>query len=223
MGELVKPFSILESRPQEPVNMGRQLEFGEMPREEKEEDEGWIPQAIWQIHNKYIVAQVKSGIIIVDQHAAHERVIYEKLEGRDFRVQMLLFPFVVHLRPSLFKILEEVGPLLERIGFRFRILSGRSVVVEGIPEVVKQLTKEDFIAILEEIEEERGLPDRFKGLLKTVACKAAIKAGDPMDQREMSGLLDQLFATKKPFFCPHGRPVVFRMTLEELDKKFERS
>ena len=204
---------------------GRQLGFGELPLRGSHfdsEDDKWVPEAIWQVHNKYIVAQIKSGIIIVDQHAAHERIIYEELETKDSGVQMLLFPIVMTLEPALFRVLKEVLPMMEKVGFRIRILSGRSVVIEGVPQVIRQITKEDFEGILQEISEEKRLPDRFKGLLKTIACKAAVKAGESLDQRQMNALLDQLFSCESPFFCPHGRPTVFKMTLDELDRKFER-
>jgi len=227
LSDYAEPFRIIRASESFKLKEGgRQLDFGELPLKEtvlESETDRWVPETLWQIHNKYIIAQVKSGIIIVDQHAAHERIIYEELESKKPRIQMLLFPLVITLTPPLFKVLEEVLPMMEKIGFKIRILSGRTVVVEGVPQVIKQLQKEDFEEILEGIEEEKRLPERYKGLLKTIACKAAIKAGDPLDQREMNALLDQLFACKTPFFCPHGRPTVIRMTLEELDRKFERS
>lgn len=226
LSDFAEPFKVIESSSNFKLKeTGRQLDFGELPLAPTSfasETDKWVPEAVWQVHNKYIIAQVKSGIIIVDQHAAHERIIYEELTLKKSKVQMLLFPLVITLTPVLFKVVEETAPMMEKIGFKIRLLSGRTVVVEGVPQVIRQVTKEDFEEILESIEEEKRLPDRFKGLLKTVACKAAIKAGDSLDQREMNALLDQLFACKTPFFCPHGRPTVIRMTLEELDRKFER-
>ncbi len=205
---------------------GRQLELGEMtapkPAAEKVE-EAYVPEKIWQIHDSYIIAQVKGGIIIVDQHAAHERIIYEKLKNRKFKTQTFLFPIVLHLTPKEFSIYEELSVFLESYGFSTRKLSHRTVVVEGAPDVFKNLSKELFVEILHHMEGIRKLPDKHLELLKTIACKAAIKAGDPLTTEEMNALLDQLFSCENPYFCPHGRPTVIRISLEELERKFARN
>jgi DNA mismatch repair protein MutL len=210
-----------------PVNElpSRQMEFGELklrtPDEGEERDE-YVPTALWQIHGSYIVAQVRSGIIIVDQHAAHERVIYERLKSRKFGSQSLLFPIVIHLRASIHKVFLENQSILESLGFQFRTMSGRSIVVEAVPDIFENPSKEKFFEILEEIEESKALPDRLHNVLKAVSCKAAVKFGNPLSTEEMNALVDQLFACETQYFCPHGRPTVFRMTLEELARKFGR-
>jgi DNA mismatch repair protein MutL len=218
---------ILEPSPRfESVKGGRQLEFGELEREREEEGEPlrevYLPQSLIQIHNSYIFVQVKSGFLIVDQHAAHERIIYEKLKNRKAKTQILLFPYVVNLTPLQFKTFGSFEPLFLSFGFKIRRLSGRSIVIEGIPDVFKGLEKDDFIEILEELTETKSLPDKFHNLLKTIACKAAVKSGDPLTVEEMNRLLDELFACENPFFCPHGRPAVIKTTLEELERKFGR-
>jgi len=200
----------------------KQLELGEIERKEKRAEEGFVPSQIWQIHNSYIIAQVKTGFIIVDQHAAHERVIYERIKKEKSKTKVLLFPLILSLPPSVFKTYKENEPIFLSFGFQVRILSGRTIVIEAIPDVFKQMEKEDFIAILEEVEGIRELPERYQRLLATISCKAAIKNGDPLSQEEASWLIDSLFATENPFFCPHGRPIIIKITLEELDKKFGR-
>jgi DNA mismatch repair protein MutL len=202
------------------------MEFGELPspvrEEERESRDEYIPEALWQIHNAYIVAQVKSGVIVLDQHAAHERVIYEQLKSHKAKSQSLLFPIMVSLKPALHTVFTENQAILESIGFKFSALSGRTLVVEALPDVFETLTKEEFGEILEELSENRALPDRFQSILKVIACKAAVKFGESLSTEEMNALVDRLFACETPYFCPHGRPTVIRMTLEELGKRFGR-
>ena len=210
---------------------GRQMEIGEMqptlrPQEKREEirDEStYIPEKIWQIHDSYIIAQVRSGFIIVDQHAAHERILYEKLRKRKYNTQNFLFPIVLNLTPKEFAVFQDISGILEGYGFRIKILSGRTVVIEGAPDIFKNPTKEIFLEIIDELHEVKSLPDRHLELLKTLACKAAIKAGDKLSGEEMNALLDQLFSCENPFFCPHGRPTVIKISLDELERKFARN
>ena len=210
---------------------GRQMEIGEMqptlrPQEKREEirDEStYIPEKIWQIHDSYIIAQVRSGFIIVDQHAAHERILYEKLRKRKYNTQNFLFPIVLNLTPKEFAVFQDISGILEGYGFRIKILSGRTVVIEGAADIFKNPTKEIFLEIIDELHEVKSLPDRHLELLKTLACKAAIKAGDKLSGEEMNALLDQLFSCENPFFCPHGRPTVIKISLDELERKFARN
>ena len=210
---------------------GRQMEIGEMQprlqaeerREEIRDESTYIPEKIWQIHDSYIIAQVRSGFIIVDQHAAHERILYEKLRKRKYNTQNFLFPIVLNLTPKEFAVFQDISGILEGYGFRIKILSGRTAVVEGAPDIFKNPTKEIFLEIIDELQDVKSLPDRHLELLKTLACKAAIKAGDKLSGEEMNALLDQLFSCENPFFCPHGRPTVIKISLEELERKFARN
>jgi len=218
---------VLEPPPRfERTVKGKQLEFGEIERKDEEKEdtlkEVYIPQSLIQIHNSYIFVQVKSGFLIVDQHAAHERIIYEKLKNKKSQTQILLFPYVINLTPLQYKVYEAFETLFLSFGFKIKNLSGRSIVIEGIPDVFKGLEKDSFIEILEELKETKTLPDKFHNLLKTIACKAAVKSGDPLTVEEMNRLLDELFACENSFFCPHGRPAVIKTTFEELERKFGR-
>lgn len=219
-----KPFVVLEGESCESYETGRQLELGELRRivDTEGREEYYYPDSLWQIHDTYIIAQVKSGFLLIDQHAAHERIIYERLKSKKTAIQFLLFPYIVHLTPSQFKTYEELETILYSLGFRMRKLSMRTVIVEGIPDIFRSLEKEEFIGILEELAEYHSLPDRFENLLKTISCKAAIKAGQKLKQEEMSRLIDELFACENPFFCPHGRPTMLRFTLEEIERKLGR-
>lgn len=203
---------------------GRQLEFGELPIGEKDEkrDFAYTPQRIFQIHDAYIMAEIESGIIFVDQHAAHERIIYEKLKKKNVHKKGLLFPIVVEMNYREWELFKDSHALLSSFGFEIRELSGKSVVIDAVPDVFESMDKDVFLSILDEMDENAYLPDKYQYFLKTIACKAAIKAGQKLSSEAMSNLLDELFACDVPFFCPHGRPLVFKISMEELEKKFGR-
>ncbi len=177
---------------------------------------------LFQMHNTYIVAQIASGLVIIDQHVAHERILYERLKNREIQTKMLLFPLVLDLPVWALKWVEENQALLQSAGFDIERLSGSSIAIKGVPEVFQTFDRQTFLELLEDLKAERRLPDRVQGLYKTIACKAAIKAGDPLSPEEMASLVDQLFATENPYHCPHGRPVLITLTLDELERKFGR-
>ncbi len=223
------PFSIIRPGGDEKFGMkvGEQLQLGEPPSEQPQQHVG--PQnlpvsedKLFQVHDLYIIAEVPSGILIIDQHAAHERIIYEKLRGRKASVRNLLFPIVFTFEPGEMKVFEAYRDLLETYGFRFRDMSGRSIVIEGVPDIYRSFSREDFREILNSLSIKHHLPERMNELLATMACKAAIKAGKKMSGKEMMKLITDLFACETPFFCPHGRPTVIRFTLDELEKRFGR-
>ena len=183
----------------------------------------------WQIHNRYILSQIKSGIVIIDQHVAHERILFEKIlrilrEGEQSVAQQLLFPQTITLSVEDFLKVKEIIHLLNKIGFVLRIFSGTSIVIDAIPVDIK-VGREAQI-LLDIVDYYKNNPDReFDPLQKLAAafsCKNAIKSGEPLSQHQMHAIVDQLFACQSPYFCPHGRPVIITMDLEELDRKFKR-
>jgi DNA mismatch repair protein MutL len=185
----------------------------------------------WQLHRSYVFVQTREGVLVVDQHAAHERVLYEKartaLSGatESGPSQQLLFPVAVELSPAEWEAFDGAQHLLKRLGFGIREMSGRTVLMEAVPAAFPRWPHDRILHdILSDLpsgnRDVRGLVD---SMAKTVACKAAIKAGDPLTQEEMRSLIDQLFATELPYSCPHGRPTFMRMTSEELDKRFGRT
>jgi len=182
----------------------------------------------WQIHNRYILSQIKSGLTIIDQHVAHERILYEKaLWARELRgasSQQLMFPQTIQLSPEDMIVLTEILPYLEKIGFGIREFGGNTIVVDSIPIEVKPGRETDVVMeILEEYKENRSKThNTWEAIAASYACKAAVKSGDPLTQREMATLIDQLFATKDPYFCPHGRPIVINLSLKDIDKRFGR-
>lgn len=185
---------------------------------------------IWQLHNKYILTQLKSGLMIIDQHVAHERILYERalsvMESNVPNSQQLLFPQRIELRPWEYEILETVKADLERLGFTLRFFGGKSVLVEGIPPDVRRGSEEKILQ--EMLEQYQTYTETLKieardNIAKSYACRSAIMAGDKLSQWEMSVLIDQLFATTMPYVCPHGRPIIIKLSLEELDRMFGRT
>jgi DNA mismatch repair protein MutL len=184
----------------------------------------------WQLHNAYILIQIKTGLVVVDQHAAHERVLYDRalgaLESRSANVQRLLFPITLELSVRQFAAYEESRELLDRLGFDVRPFGGRSVLVEGIPAEMTQWDEGGvLLGMLDDLAENREtkrLPLREK-ILATFACRAAIMQGKKLSVPEMRALMDALFATERPYTCPHGRPALLRVGLDDLDRKFGRS
>ncbi|MCL5021491.1 MAG: DNA mismatch repair endonuclease MutL [Bacteroidetes bacterium] len=183
---------------------------------------------IYQLHNKYIISQISTGLLVVDQHAAHERVIYERTLRRfnehGQNTQQLLFPISLNPGPADFTIVEEILPDLNLMGFSIKTFSGTTVVLDGVPVDLKPGRESTILTeILEDYKRDNDLrlTPREK-LCKTYACKAAVKAGDYLTMEEMESLIDQLFQAEVPYVCPHGRPVLVKIPLLELDKKFGR-
>lgn len=185
---------------------------------------------IIQLHNKYILSQIRSGLMIIDQHVAHERILYEKalraMEANLPFSQQLLFSQTLNVDPADFLLLKELHPFLTKLGFEIKFFSKNTVVIDGVPQDVKMGTEEKIlIEILDEYKKnqrEKSLETR-DNLAKSFSCKAAIKAGDRLNEKEMHLLVDQLFATSMPYACPHGRPVVIKIPLDEFDKRFGRT
>ncbi len=184
---------------------------------------------LWQVHNRYILSQIKSGLVIIDQHVAHERVLYEKIlayleQEQAVPSQQLLFPQTLELALEDFLIFTEIKEWLYKIGFSITELSGRTVLIEAIPADVK--VGHEGKILLEMIdhyrEHEGDKKQPHERIAAAYACKNAVKSGDKLTLEAMTALVDQLFACKEPFFCPHGRPVIVNLNLEELDRKFKR-
>ncbi len=183
---------------------------------------------IYQLHNKYIISQISTGLLVIDQHAAHERVIYERTLKRfneqGQNTQQLLFPISMNLDPADFSVVEETLPDLNLMGFSIKMFSGSTAVLDGVPVDLKPGRESTIITeIIEDFKRDNDLrlTPREK-LCKTYACKAAVKAGDYLTVEEMESLIDQLFQAEVPYVCPHGRPVLVKIPLLELDKKFGR-
>ncbi len=182
----------------------------------------------WQIHSKFILAQISSGLVIIDQHVAHERILFEEaitaFSKNPMASQTLLFPEEMQFAPDEYSVLLEILPYLEKIGFRMKQSNKDTVLIESIPsEMTWGREKEVIKDIIDNFETSHK---EYSSLQETIAasfaCHAAIKAGDKLSTEEMRELVDRLFGTKHPYYCPHGRPIIVQLSLEELDKRFER-
>ncbi len=179
---------------------------------------------IWQLHNKYLICQIKTGLMIIDQHVAHERVLYERavdvMETSVPNSQQLLFPQKVELRPWDWEIFEEIRDDLYRLGFNLSLFGSRTVMIEGVPQDVRPGSEvsilQDMIAEYSENASKLKLEKR-DNLAKSYSCRNAIMTGQKLSLQEMRSLIDSLFATRDPYCCPHGRPVIIKMTLGQLD------
>lgn len=183
-----------------------------------------------QLHNKYILSQIKSGLMIIDQHVAHERILYEKALSRlDTNLpfsQQLLFPIKLQFDLASYEILKELDQMISKLGFKLKYLPKNYVLIEGVPDDIKSGSEEkilkEFISEYLTNQTEKHLEEK-DNIAKSYSCKAAIKAGDRLSEKEMRLLIDQLFATSMPYVCPHGRPIVIKISLEEFDRRFGRT
>ena len=183
-----------------------------------------------QLHNKYILSQIKSGLMIIDQHVAHERILYEKALSRlDTNLpfsQQLLFPIKLQFDLASYEILKELDQMISKLGFKLKYLPKNYVLIEGVPDDIKNGSEEkilkEFISEYLTNQTEKHLEEK-DNIAKSYSCKAAIKAGDRLSEKEMRLLIDQLFATSMPYVCPHGRPIVIKISLEEFDRRFGRT
>lgn len=194
--------------------------------------EGRVPAAdapLWQLHERYILTVVASGLVLIDQSAAHERILYERAQA-DLRQgtsasQQLLFPLTIDLNPADFELVGELIADLRALGFDLEPLSGRSVLVRGIPAELKaqneQALLEDVLEQYKSFREKLQLRGR-DNLAKSIARRGAVRPGTRLSPQEMRSLVDGLFACEMPYACPHGRPTTIRIPREELDRRFER-
>ena len=213
-----------------PFGTSEQLEINHQKAELNSAEKSEESPFIIQLHNKYILSQIKTGLMIIDQHVAHERILYEKALNRmetDIPFsQQLLFPKKIKTDPARSALLKELETYLTRLGFQLKFLAKDVIKIEGVPDDVKKGTEEQVLfELLEEYsnnEREKQLEQK-DNIAKSYSCKTAIKAGDKLDERAMRLLIDQLFATSMPYVCPHGRPIVIKISLNEFDRRFGRT
>ena len=180
--------------------------------------------------NTYILLELDKDIYILDQHAAHERVLYEKVKENFYRAggkeaQMLLLPDVLELSKRDMHIVKDHMDLFEQAGFTLEEFGENTIKITGVPVICFEMnTKDLFMDILDgiDITNRTNKQDIEEKFIATVACKAAVKANMVLDEREIRGLLDELLLLDNPFTCPHGRPTAIRITKTEIEKKFGR-
>ncbi len=182
--------------------------------------------------NTYIIIEIKNELYIIDQHAAHERVMYEKVKknyysDEDRNSQMLLLPDIITLTHKEIDILKDNIEMFEKAGFVLEEFGDNTIKLTGVPDICIDLdidTKELFLETLDEINQvartaKQEIEERF---IATVACKAAVKANMDLEDEEVDSLMDELLQLPNPFTCPHGRPTAIKMDKNDMEKKFAR-
>ncbi len=184
---------------------------------------------IFQIHNQYILSQIKSGFMLIGQQAAHERILYERflgqLENHSGVSQQSLFPQSVTLSSGDFELLRQLLPDIRALGFDIREFGKNTVVVEGIPADLNNVSEHALLErLLEGFKNNLAILklDKRDNLARSLARNAAIKTGTNLSLEEMNLLIDQLFACQMPNLALNGKPIISTFTLNELSERFER-
>jgi DNA mismatch repair protein MutL len=195
-------------------------------------DPGAQRPRLWQVLDTYVLAETREGILIVDQHSAHERILFQRLmDGFQMggqESQRLLFPLTLRLTAPEVELIEDLGGLLSRAGFDVEAFGGDTVIVRAVPNPHRYFDAERaFREMVDELTHGSGLVrsarNQHERIAMVFACKSAIKAGQKLSDAEMQELFDQLFATELPHHDVHGRPTVVRLSAAELGRKFGRS
>lgn len=191
-------------------------------------DESSIKKMPYQIHNSFIINQIKSGFLVIDQQAAHERILFEKYvesiaENQGLAIQKLLFPQTIHLSTGDFTVAVQILPKINKLGFDVQEFGKNTLVVHGVPaELDSNASPEKMIEeCIEQVKEGYDLKTDISENLATVLSRQlSIKKGKPLNAESMKELIDKLFACKMPFQSPSGRKCFITFELDELDKMF---
>ena len=183
-----------------------------------------------QIHRTFLVAQVGAELQVIDQHTAHERVLYERLyrawTSRQITAQPLLIPEPIDLSPHNAALLRRYLPQLEDLGLQIEEFGGNSFLIRSVPAVLGHLEQagllEDLLEDLEQWNSVDSLEQRIRPILASLACHSAVRAGRAMELREIQRLIEEWVAEGYPTTCPHGRRVALRFTEDELGRIFGR-
>ena len=182
------------------------------------------------VFKTYIIIEIGQEMYILDQHAAHERIMYEKVKENYYSEsskdsQMLLLPDVITLTHKEMDIAKENMEMFRKAGFTLEEFGENTIKLTGVPTVCIDLdTKELFLETLDEINTvaRTAKQEKEEKFIATVACKAAVKANMALDEKEVESLMDKLLALPNPFTCPHGRPTAIKMTKYDIERKFAR-
>ena len=178
----------------------------------------------------YIIIEIKDDLYMIDQHAAHERIMYEKVKANYYREdekdsQFLLLPDIVQVSNKEMDIAKENVEMFAKAGFEFEEFGENTIKVTSVPSMCENLnTKELFLELLDEIDTVAvtATQEKEDKFIATVACKSAVKANMKLDIKEVDSLMQTLLKLPNPFTCPHGRPTAIKMTKYDLERKFSR-
>jgi DNA mismatch repair protein MutL len=192
---------------------------------------GTARPAALQLHNRYLVTECEGGMVVIDQHALHERILYEHLREKvlagALESQALLVPEPVDLTPAEAAAALDARDVLGRLGVTVEPFGGDTVLVASYPAMLANLAPAEVLRdLIERIQTGSKSPDRrdlLDSLLHMISCKAAIKAGDRLSEEEVAALVEQRHLANDTHHCPHGRPTALFFSREELDKQFKRT
>jgi DNA mismatch repair protein MutL len=188
-------------------------------------------RVLGQVMKTFIVADTRRGIVIVDQHVAHERIIYEYLcglkSGTEIEKQRLLAPETLTLDKRAAVLLKDRIEEIERVGFELEPFGGETIIVRAVPAAIRNKNPlkvlRDLVDELVDSTVTRRLTPTREQIWITSSCKMAVKAGDVLSIAEMEKLITDLATTENPYMCPHGRPITITLTKDELLRKFKRA
>lgn len=184
---------------------------------------------IGQVFSTYIIIEISEGLLLIDQHAAHERIAFNRLKDQYEKNQVvsqnLLIPTNIDISYQENQLIKDFLPILERLGFKIETFGGNSIKIRSVPFILGQPKNENYLfEILDNLEKLKDITtsqEREERLI-SMACKSAIKAHDSLQDKEIHQLIEDLADTKQPFTCPHGRPTIVKVTKYELERLFKR-
>jgi len=187
-----------------------------------------ILRVLGQLASNYIMAEGPEGLYLIDQHAAHERVLFEKIlvqrAQRQIEIQGLLEPVSLELTPKQEEVLKKKGELLGEFGFSLEPFGGRSYLLKAVPAIMREGNLAETVGeLLDSLAIEEEPAKRDEKIAQSVACHSAVKAGHSLNAEEMRELIKQLEQTRQPRTCPHGRPTMIHLSSRQLEKEFGRT
>lgn len=229
--ELVDTSSSDEESENTQVSFDFTVDEVDLSKEKNEDLKKLYLEPIGSIHGTFIVAQNDEGMYLIDQHAAHERINYEKvliaLEEKDVHTMAMLFPISIELSPSEYLTLKDNIDIITNLGFVVEDFGINTIIFKETPTWLSEGHEEEVIRkIVDLIVGEKKIIDRVKfneNLVKSIACKMSIKGNTPMSLEAMNSLIEQLFETNNPYNCAHGRPTIVKFSSYDLDKMFKRA
>lgn len=229
---VVDKSQITKLKPQEQIPLPPVDSAESIPKQVEIEDVSVAKiQPIGQLHNSFIIAVDDEGLLLIDQHVAHERILFDKFRqketDRKIESQNLLLPETIDLTPAQSVAFDEVEEELESYGFGLMKLSGRTIAIKSVPtDLPPSEVRNLFAEILETVERDKrgGAKATLRDdIAASMACKAAVKINMKLTSEKMRWMIDKLLTTSSPTTCPHGRPVILRLTMKDIERKFHRT
>ena len=182
------------------------------------------------VFSTYIIVEIENEMYIIDQHAAHERIMYEKVKKNYYSTtdkdsQLMLLPDIINLTHKEAETIKENLEMFEQAGFTLEAFGENTIKLTGVPNICMDMnTKQLFLDLLDEVDSysRTDRQDKEERFIATIACKSAVKANMKLTEKEVDKLMERLLALPNPFTCPHGRPTAIRMSRYDIERKFAR-